>query len=183
MRPNWFVALPVEGSWLDPRIAHVPLGFRGLHADDLHVTVAFFGPIEARLARRGFEALALGAEDEPIACSLGALVPMGSPTRYSALSALLVEGREATEERMRRWRDPMLDAAEVVRETRAPKAHVTIARPTRRATDAERASGLAWAATIDLHDVHVTLDRVALYTWDETREVKQFRIVDSVRLA
>ena len=183
MRPNWFVALPVDGGWFDRRIVHVPQGFRRFHADDLHLTIVFFGPVEARLARRGFEALALGADDGPIACSLGALVPMGSPTRYSALSALLVEGREVIEERMRRWRDPMFDAAEVDRETRAPKAHVTVARPTRRATDEERASGLTWAHAIELDDVRVTLDRVALYTWDETREVKQFRIVDSVRLA
>lgn len=177
MRPNWFVALPVEGAWLDRRIDHVPQGFRRFHADDLHLTVAFFDAIEPHAAKRGFEAIGDEALGGPIACTLGEVVPMGSPTRYTALSALLGEGRERLEALMGRCRDPMLDAAGVARETRAPKAHVTIARPARRATDDERAAGLDWARTIDLHAERVRLDRVALYTWDETRETRRFRVV------
>lgn len=179
VRPNWFVALPVDGAWLDRRIAHVPQGFRRFHADDLHLTVAFFGAVDARAATRGFEALADEGLLGSIACTLGDVVPMGSPTRYSALSALLGEGRERVEALMRRWRDRMLDAAGVPRESRAPKAHVTITRPSRRATEEERDAGLVWARAIDLRDVSFTLDRVALYTWDETRAIRQFRVVDS----
>ena len=82
------------------------------------------------------------------------MVAMGSARRYSALSALL----------------------------RKPKAHVTLARPKRRATERERAAGLVWASELDVRAVRVRLDRVALYTWDEARDERLFRIVAERRL-
>ena len=47
-------------------------------------------------------------------------------------------------------RDTITQAALGRRERRDPKPHVTLARPRRRATEAERASGLRWARALDL---------------------------------
>jgi 2'-5' RNA ligase len=62
------------------------------------------------------------------------------------------------------------------------KPHVTIARPRGGATDADRAAGLIWAAQLDLHAAEENLDRVALYTWNEDRRDRLFRIVAERRL-
>ena len=59
-----------------------------------------------------------------------------------------------------------------------PRPHVTLARPQRRASDAQRARGLAWAAELALPVPTVRLDRVALYTWSDNRKERLFRMVE-----
>jgi 2'-5' RNA ligase len=181
-RPNWFVGLPVDGRFLASHVTPPPRGFRAFHPDDLHLTVAFLGPCGDEAALRALAALdeALASDPSlraPIETSLGEVVPMGDPRRYSALSALLVAGRAETEARMAALRDPLADAAGSRREVRPPKAHVTLARPSRTASPADRRAGLAWAGALALEDVHVRLDRVALYTWSLDRGSRLFRIV------
>ena len=63
------------------------------------------------------------------------------------------------------------------REKRPPKAHVTIARPGRGASEVRRQEGLKWAASLDLTPITARLDRIALYTWSEDRQERLFRIV------
>jgi 2'-5' RNA ligase len=74
-------------------------------------------------------------------------------------------------------RDVLTEAATGRREQRPVKPHVSIARPRGRATDADRAAGLAWASQIDLSGVAAQLDRIALYTWNESRHERLFEIV------
>jgi 2'-5' RNA ligase len=74
-------------------------------------------------------------------------------------------------------RDALTEAASGRREKRKPKAHVTIARPMRRATEAQRDAGRSWAKSLDLRGVEATVDRVALYTWNENRRERLFRVV------
>jgi 2'-5' RNA ligase len=110
--------------------------------------------------------------------SLGGVVPMGSARAYSALSALLEQGRAQATECLGSWRDVLSDAALGRREKRAPKPHITVARPRMRVTDAGREAGLAWANSLDLSGVRATLDRVALYTWSEgNRRERLFRVI------
>ncbi|HEU5072707.1 MAG TPA: hypothetical protein VFU02_01005, partial [Polyangiaceae bacterium] len=79
-------------------------------------------------------------------------------------------------------RDTLTEAALGRRERRAPKPHVTLARPRRKANAREREAGLSWAKQLDLSKVHATLDRVALYTWSEARRERLFQIVAERRL-
>jgi len=177
LAPNWFVGIPVPASgWFERGVPEPPEGFRRFHPDDLHMTVAFLGSVSAAEAREGWQALSwfLG----PIEVSLGSVVPMGAPHRYSALSIEVGQGREAVEQAISAGRDAVCDAAGVRREKRPAKAHITIARPHRRATDAQREAGLRWAKRLDLSGVIVPLDAVALYTWAEDRKTRQFRIVE-----
>lgn len=182
--PNWFFAYPVDGSFV-LKLPPPPLGFRLFGPEDVHLTVAFLGGCgeeAAQRALRTLDALLPGLEAPELDVSFGAVAPMGPGRAYSALSALLERGRGDTEAQIGALRDPLSDSAGVRRDERKPKAHVTIARPQRRATDEQRASGLAWARALDLRDVRTTLDRIALYTWAEARGERLFRRVAERRL-
>lgn len=172
---NWFVALPVRaGGWFDGLPA-LPPGLRGFHRDDLHFTVAFFGGVTEAQARAGWAAARWeGARD----VTLGDVVPMGDPGRYSALSALASEGRAQLEAEIGACRALAMPAAGARPDRWPPKAHLTLARPTRAASDEQRAAGLRWAASVEVTGVAVRLDRIALYTWAEDRAARLFRIVE-----
>lgn len=167
-RPNWFVAAPVPpDDWFDRLVTLPPSGLRRFHPDDLHLTIAFLGAVGEAAARRAFAALRWPAGAARV--TLGAVVPMGSNRRYSALSALLDDGRQRVEGAIAATRDIVCTAAGARLEHRPAKAHLTLARPHRRATPAERDDGLAWARGLSLAGVGLVLTRVALYTWAEDR--------------
>jgi 2'-5' RNA ligase len=174
--PNWFVGIPVASDgWFDRLVSVPPDGLRRFHPDDLHLTVAFLGPIEEDQARAGWDALRWDLP--PTTATLGQVVPMGAPRRYSALSVELVQARTAIEQAIGLCRDAICDVAGARRENRPPKAHVTIARPSRRASEEQRSAGLRWAQHLDLHQHPVLLDSIALYTWADDRRDRQFKIV------
>jgi 2'-5' RNA ligase len=176
-RPNWFVGVPVPGAALVSRVPEAPRGIRTFHQEDLHLTVAFLGACGEERARAAFAALAwpLPAID----VTFGEVVAMGNPRRYSALSALLVTGRAEVEAAIGASRDAACEVAQVAIDERPPKAHVTIARPARSASDGDRRAALRWAHGIRLEGITVRLDQVALYTWSEDRLSRLFRVVES----
>lgn len=178
-RENWFFGLPIEGSFA-LALPEPPSGFRRYHPDDLHATVAFLGPCEKTAAERALnelDARLVELKPSPIRVGLTEVTPMGARRQYSALSLLLGEGREQTEALILALRDPLSDAANVRRDERKPKAHITLARPSRRATASERRAGLEWAASLDLRGVTRWIDRIALYRWSEDRRERLFRVV------
>lgn len=184
MRPNWFFAFPIDGAFVRDLPAP-PGALRLFHPQDVHLTLSFLGACGEERALGALAALdaALAAEPlAPIEVTLGEVVPMGSRRRYSALSALLARGRPEAVAALARLRDRLADAAAVARDTREPKPHVTLARPRGRASDADRAAGLAWAAGVELSGVSARLDRIALYTWGERRLTQLFHIVTERRL-
>ena len=184
MRPNWFFGFPIDGAFLLGMPA-LPKSFRRFHPDDVHMTLAFLGGCGEEAALRALAALdecLLAAPIHAMDVSLGEVVPMGSPRKYTALSALVDRGREEATACIAEYRDILTETAAGRREKRPAKAHVTIARPRRRATDADRGAGLRWAKTVDLRAVTPRLDRIALYTWSETRVERMFRIVAERRI-
>ena len=183
-RPNWFFAFPIGGAFVS-ELPPLPPRFRRFHPDDVHLTLTFLGGCGEQAAERALRALdelIVSSQQRPIEVSLGEVTRMGHGRAYSALSALLAGGREETERYIAATRDALTEAALGRREKRAPKAHVTLARPLRNATEAHRQAGLAWAAALDLRSVHTTLDRIALYTWPEDRRERLFRIVAERRI-
>lgn len=186
-RPNWFLAFPLDGAFVQG-LPPLPGALRLFHPEDVHLTLAFLGGCGEEGALRALAALdaRLATSDPPRATevTLGEVVPMGgSRNSYTALSALLGTGREVLTSTLGAHRDALTDAASGRRESRPPKPHVTIARPRRRATPADREAGLAWAASLDLSSVKAYLDRIALFTWSESRVERLFRIVAERRLA
>jgi 2'-5' RNA ligase len=178
MGANWFIALPIPaGAWFE-ELPPPPAQVRLFPPDDLHLTVAFLGSVTEEKARAAFahaEAWPRGS----IRVQLSRVVPMGRATRYSALSAELSEGREAVEQAITLVRDAMCDAAGVAREQRPAKAHVTLARPSRRASHEQRRHALTWAASLALAAPPMLLFRIALYTWAHDRTTRLFRTVES----
>ena len=183
-RPNWFLAFPLDGAFL-LELPAPPAQLRRFHPEDVHMTLAFLGGCGEEAALR-----ALAALDEQLArlrppaldSTLAEVVPMGSRRRYSALSALLGDGRAEATALLTQLRDPLMDAAHCQRDTRDAKPHITLARPKGRATDADRAAGIEWASSLELGHIHARLDRIALYTWSEQRFERLFRIVAERRL-
>lgn len=179
-RPNFFFAFPMDGRFVE-QLPPPPAFFRLFHPEDVHLTLSFLGGCGQAAAERALAALDDALRRQPVSnidVSLGPVVPMGPARAYSALSALLELGRGPTTELVATLRDTLSDAALGRREQRAPKPHVTIARPRSHATPAARQVGLEWAAQLDLRGVSATLDRVALYTWSEgNRRERLFRIL------
>lgn len=182
MKANWFVALPVPAAGWFERVGEAPRGVRLFHPDDLHLTVAFLGAVSEEAARRGFaEARAFPLRVRE--ALLGPVVPMGNKRRPSALSARLLEGEREVAQAITTVRDAICDAAGAPRELRPALPHLTVARPLRSATYAERSSALEWATSLDLGAPRVSLTCVALYTWSAERRERLFAILDRVPLA
>jgi RNA 2',3'-cyclic 3'-phosphodiesterase len=161
--PSSFVGLVVaDTAWRSAVTSTLPSRARALHADDLHLTLAFFGGVAPERAAQGFAATSRHRLPR-ITVRLGRVVPMGPEGRWTALSALIEEGRETVAAAMLAVRDEATDAAGVARETRPPVPHLTIARLHAKASATERAAAVSWASSLAL-DVALELREVALYT-------------------
>lgn len=179
--PNWFIALPISAQdWFDRLVSTPPAGLQRFHSDDLHLTVAFLGGCGEAKARAAWAALRwpLGV----VQATLGNVVPMGAPQRYSALSAELIDERTQVEAAMSQCRDVLFDEAGAAPETRPAKAHVTVARPSRKASASDRAAGLRWASGLALRGQPVTLGTIALFTAAEDRSARRYWIVERLAL-
>ena len=185
IRPNWFLGL--HGTWEGGELPTPPAGFRIFAASDWHLTVAFFGPVTETAAGRGMSALCLGALPvSPLRVTLGPVVPLGrgtGPEAYSALSALVDEGRDEVEGLIADVRDACCKAAGARTDTRPAKAHMTLLRPERRAGASERIVGLEWAKGLGNLGWRGSLDSVSLYTWSQDRNETLFTIAKSLPLS
>lgn len=184
MRPNWFFAFPLDGSFVS-RLPAPPASFRLFQPEDVHLTLSFLGGCGEQAAQQalsGLDEVLRRAPVPSLEVSLGEVVPMGPKREYSALSALLKRGRAETEACIAKLRDVVSDAALTPREKRPPKAHITVARPGRLVTAAGREAGLTWASSLDLSSIVTRLERIALYTWSERRHETLFRIVAERKL-
>jgi RNA 2',3'-cyclic 3'-phosphodiesterase len=178
---NWFVGLSVRGGEFLAGLSP-PAEVRLFGPADLHITLAFLGRVGELRARAAFAqvaALVLPARET----ELGEVVALGARRRPSAFAALPSRGRREIEAAMTAVRDPVCDAAEVARETRPALAHVTFARPTRRATPTQVQAAATWATALDLGRPRVRIESVALFTWAADRARGLFAIREEHALA
>lgn len=177
MKPNWFVGLPVSPQgWFDELRGALPACCRSFHPLDLHMTLAFFGPLKEE---RVPEVVAYldHVQTEPIPVQLGSLLALPNKRRFSALSFALTTGLEQARTFMGCHRDPLIELVNARPDVREPLPHITIARPLKKATTPERRELLRWAQQVPPLTATLTLDRLALYTWSENRKERQFKIV------
>lgn len=172
MKPNWFIGAPVDpGAWYEALPAP-PGGAWKFHRADLHVTVAFLGGCTEAEAHAAWAAVDDWHGSELVA-ALGPVQPFGR----SALSATLADGHAAVAALIEALRDPARAAAGLGPEARPPTPHLTIARTHRRAGKHERQAARAWAAGLPMDGTLISLSELALYTWSEDRQTRQFRAV------
>lgn len=170
---NWFIGLPLpQVTGLDQALADCPATLRRFHPRDLHVTVAFFGPVTADSALRAWDGL--GDLNGPLTVTLGPLQPFGSRRRPSAFAFELDQGGATVAALITAHRDALRQAAGLGPENRDPRPHVTVARPARNATAAVREAARRWARTVTPPAGRLVLDRVALYTWARDRRQRLF---------
>lgn len=174
---NWFVALPVSASELPQGLLDgLPAGLRRFDPRDLHVTVAFLGPVTEAAAAAAWQAAA-EIDEGPFAVELGPPAALGRPRRPSAYGLDLGAGADAVADFIARWRDPLLAAAGRDPERRPVRPHVTLGRPPRRGGEAIRERAGRWLETCEPPPATLHLDRLALYTASEDRRERLFRIV------
>jgi 2'-5' RNA ligase len=184
-RPNWFFAFPVDGAFV-LGLPATPASIRRFVPEDVHLTLAFLGGCGEEAALRALAVLdaRLASAPPPVfQATLGEVVPMGSARRYTALSALLSQGRAEVAACLTDLGGVLCEAAILRRPSRPAKPHVTLARPRARASEADRQAGLDWARKIALGGVEVRLDRIALYTWNDRRHERLFKIAAERTLA
>jgi RNA 2',3'-cyclic 3'-phosphodiesterase len=178
MTPNWFLGVPVDtGRWLEPLARSAPSSVRVFQADDVHMTVAFLGPVSDDAARRAWAAVrAVGTH--AVEASLGKLAAMGNPRRPSALSVVVEQGHDELCALIAALRGPAWQAAGARPDGRPPLPHITIARPSRAATDRERRAAVEWALAQPPVNQQVRLTELVLFTWAVDRRERQFRAVE-----
>ena len=173
---NWFIALPVPAQALPAdALTALPRGTRPMHADDLHVTVAFLGPVGEHRAERAWDRIGTLARP-PLQTHVGGRAALGSPRRPSAL-ALDLDGAAGDRELtafIEQWRDDLCAAAGVTAERRPVRPHVTLGRPPRRPDAAWRDALNAWLVR-SFDAGAMRLDTIALYTRAESGDQRRFR--------
>jgi 2'-5' RNA ligase len=180
MRANWFIALPVvAGTWFEK--LSPPPGVRLFGPGDLHITVAFLGPVAEEAAQSAFE-LASAFTLPPLEVQLGQVEGLGAKRSPTAYSALLSVGRQPVENAISAAREAMWQRAQARADKRPALAHMTLARPQSRSSPEQQNGGLAWARALDLGHAACQLDRIALYTWSEDRSRTLFRICRALPL-
>ena len=174
MPGNWFIALAVPAAPWFSRVSEPPNGVRLFHPDDLHITVAFLGACGQQAAEAAFE-IAPKWPTGVVDATLGPVEPMGNPRRPSAFAAIVREGADVLGDAILVVRSEMCARAGARIEERAPKPHVTIARPKRKAEGVQRKAAQAWAAAISLGEPRVRLSRLVLYTHSVDRSERLFQ--------
>lgn len=176
MQPNWFFALPVTMPFLPQILRGMPESCRGFAVEDLHMTLAFLGPLAPTKVAAMVELLET-IEGAPFQISLGELLALPTAKRPSAFAFGLNQGRDEAVALMERNRDALLAAAGARPDARPALPHITVARPMRSYGAQGIRQALSWSQTLIPPSDTLIVDRVALYTWAEDRRVQQFQRV------
>jgi 2'-5' RNA ligase len=182
MSTNWFVAIPIPPeAWFNDRLEPSIPGLWRVHPADLHMTIAYLGPVEESVAREAF-ALHSAWKGGIIDAQSGPIIPLGDPHRYSALVMTLKEGNEKAKSMMSTLGPLMKTAAGRPPEHREPLPHVTLVRAKRRTGKGERAEAIRWGTALDLPSCSLTLNQLALYRGRNATEGPRYEIVHQVPL-
>lgn len=177
-RANWFIGFPIlETDWLPSLTQDLPSGLRAFSAADLHVTLAFLGPVSEAKARAAWRRL-LQSPPPAMTVRFGPVEAFGNPRQPTAFSLTFGEGQDALKEVLTQLTNVLRVEAGLPPENRAPRPHVTLARPTARSRarrDArETTLHVEWMRAVAPPTAPVVLREVALYTWAEDRRAQLF---------
>ena len=155
-----------------------PPRVRVFGTDDLHLTLCFFGSVQAEAAQRAWQQVKRFDALRSVEGTFGEVRALGHPRKPSALAAIVADGREAFCAMILEARAPLLAEAGARFDDRAPLPHMTIARVRRRADGPERRAANGWMSTIDLRGARFQATEIALYTWSSDRRTRLFNVVE-----
>ena len=140
MRPNWFIGVPVpDDQWFESACSVLPAGLQVFHPADLHITVAFLGPVDEKTALSAWDvARKQVLPDQTI--SLESMEAFGPVDRPSAIAVVPSQGKRQLSAFIGAHRDRILLHAGRNRDKYPPRPHVTVARIPRKASAEERAA-------------------------------------------
>ncbi|MCB1050381.1 MAG: hypothetical protein H6510_16815 [Acidobacteria bacterium] len=174
MKANWFVAYKVELPKLDLSLIEAEQ-VRWFQPADFHVTLVFLGGLnEAQIGHA--KSLFADFPAKPFDLPVKAFTTLPPGPRFSAL-CLQLQADPDWSDHVVTARKHFLVALNLPPETREPLPHITLARPLRQAGHQQRAKiQSAWCA-LQPPEIQVHLGQLALYTWNEDRQVRQFQEV------
>jgi RNA 2',3'-cyclic 3'-phosphodiesterase len=175
---NWFVAWPalIDPQWLDNLRTMAPRELRWFAHEDLHLTLAFLGPIPTERCRAVIAELQ-AVPAPPSRLVTGGLRLLPNERRFSALSFSLTGAGDELASLIAAHRDRFSDAAGAARETRPPLPHLTVARPKKRAAPDQRRAIAKWAADLSVAPASIRLGALSLFAWASDRLFRQFQII------
>lgn len=182
--PNWFIAFPVrESLWLPTMLEGLPPGIRAFHPLDLHLTLAFLGPVTELQARQAWNE-ALKTPPSATFISFLHMEAFGGTRNPTAFSLTLQEGRASLIQVLNQQTRSVQQVAGARLETRPPRPHVTIARPSTKARGDRAVAEAArqWMETVRVPGEGLWLRELSLFTWAQARQTRLFEEVETLRL-
>ena len=179
--PNFFVGFPVGlpfsvRSWLKAISQEAPEFLKMFAESDLHITLAFLGPLEPQQVIRVLEEVSR-IQMVPFQARFGCMCMLPSPGRCSALSLKFLEGREKLEEFMQNWGKKIVEAVGKEPDSRPPLPHMTLARP-RRWTAEIKEKTILWMNELVMPQELVDIGSPVLFTRSEDRRRRLFMRID-----
>lgn len=177
MGGNWFLGWKPSPppDWLADLRQGAPTGIRWFHLDDCHITLAFLGRLSAEKVRQIRERLEIAVAQQMTAI-IGKPLLLPSSRRFSAL-AFAVES-QALSDAIAEQRNLWAALAGIPPESRDPLPHLTFARPERRASFPQLRAIRNWMNELrPPSDCTVSFEGPMLFTWDDDRAVRQFKVV------
>ena len=178
-RPNWFIAIPIDLGQMYSHVIGRPIKqVRVIRQEDLHLTLAFLGAIEKEAALELWKSLEI-SDLKTIFLALGKVGSFGPQEKPSAYGICPAAANEDLSKLFRHLVSHVLSVTGIDVGTRRFRPHITFARPKRAPNVDERLQAKEWAFSRDFSLIApMILSKLALYTWNEDRDVKLFRIVD-----
>lgn len=175
-RPNWFIGMPVPAATgLIALLDSLPGSIRPFHPQDLHVTLAFLGPVSEPQARLAWSAAAQ-IDWQPFQVRPLAAGPFGNPAKPSAYGLWVDDADGSLQAFLGRHQQPLRELVGRRPAKRATLPHLTLGRPRPGLDSKERAALKTWCRQFQPPAIELQLDRLALYTWADDRRSRLFQL-------
>jgi len=179
-RPNWFSAFPVllndeQRSWMEDLRVRRGSSLKVFRDVDLHVTLAFYGPLKP--AEIGKVLLATSQVSwDPLEATFESILFLPSPQRCSAISLSFDLGKDLVIETMGDAGARLMNSIGKDSDTRDPLPHMTIARP-RKWRGGIPDQEADWLKALELPGGEVIIQKPVLFTRSHDRKKSLFRKV------
>lgn len=178
--PNWFSAFPVllndeQRAWTEDLRVRRGSSLKVFRGVDLHVTLAFYGPLKPAQIGKVLLATSL-VSWEPLEATFESILFLPSQRRCSAISLSFDLGKKLLINTMAEAGPRLMDSIGKDPDTRDPLPHMTIARP-RKWRGAIPDQEANWLKALELPGGQVIIEKPVVFTRSHDRKKSLFRKV------